>query len=132
MHKMFLVAERLSWDDKTVSMRDKDLNEELNRKVNYELGFLDPFVEDPEQIPGGKHSRNNKFYPYKNEHETKLALRLIFMTENITETTWALWIGTQLDLEKAAYGHESTDFSSPTSNSSSTGGREPKGFTRHV
>lgn len=101
LRKAFLVAERLSWDDKIVSVHDKDLNEELNWKVNYELGILDPSVEDPEQILGGKHSRANKCYPYKNEREMKLALKLIFMTEDITETTWALWIGTQLDMQKA-------------------------------
>jgi hypothetical protein len=30
MRKVFLVAKRLSWDDKIVSIHDKDLNEELN------------------------------------------------------------------------------------------------------
>jgi hypothetical protein len=114
MRKVFLVAERLSRDDKIVSMHDKDLNEELNWKVNYKLGILDPFVEDPEQTPGGKHSRANKFYPYKNEHEMRLALRLIFITENITEITWALWIGTQLDLEKAVYEAEESDIAPTT------------------
>jgi hypothetical protein len=81
-------------------MPDRDLNEELNWNVNYELGIVDPFVEDSERIPGGKHSRHNRFYPYQNEHEMKLAMKLIFMTEDITETTWALWIGTQLDLQR--------------------------------
>jgi hypothetical protein len=100
MRKVFLVAERLSWDDKIVSIHDKNLNEELNWKVNYELGILDPFVEDPEQVPGGKHSRNNKYYPYQNEHEMKLAFKLIFMTENITETSWTLWISSNLSLQK--------------------------------
>jgi hypothetical protein len=101
LRKAFLVAERLSWDDTIVSVHDKDLNEELNWMVNYELGILEPSVEDPEQILGGKNSRANKCYPYKNEREMKLALKLIFMTEDITETTWALWIGTQLDMEMA-------------------------------
>jgi hypothetical protein len=43
-----------------VSSLDKDLNEELNWKVSYELGTLDPFVEDAEQVQGGKHSKSNK------------------------------------------------------------------------
>jgi len=101
MRKVFLVAERLSWNDRLVSGRNKGLNEELNWKVDFELGILDPFVEDPEQISGGKHSRANKCYPYKNEREMKLVLKFIFMTETITETTWALWIGTQTDMQKA-------------------------------
>jgi hypothetical protein len=99
MRKLFLVAERLSWDDKLVSRLDKDLNEELNWTVNYELGILEPFVEDAEQVPGGKNSREDKFYPYKNEHEMKVAFKLIFMTENITPVAWSLWIGAQLGFQ---------------------------------
>jgi hypothetical protein len=106
MRKVFLVAERLSWDDKIVSIHDKDLNEELNWKVNYELGILNPFVEDPEQVPGGKLSRNNKFFPYQNEHEMKLALKLIFMTEDVTEMTWTLWITSNLNLQKMLMSNE--------------------------
>lgn len=113
--KLFLVAERLSCDDKLVSMNDKDLNEELNWKVNYELGILDPFVEDPEQIPGGKHSRANKFYPYKNELEMKLALKLIIMAEEITETSWALWIGTQMDIQNAMEPEENKSIEATSS-----------------
>jgi hypothetical protein len=64
MRKTFLVAERLMWEKGQVSSHSKDLNEELNWKVNYELGILDPFVEDPEQVQGGKHSKSNKSYPY--------------------------------------------------------------------
>ncbi|KZM24332.1 hypothetical protein ST47_g4533 [Ascochyta rabiei] len=102
--KVFLVAERLSWHDKSTSIHDKSLNEELNWAVNYELGILDPFIEDPEQVPGGKNSRTNSFYPYQNDYEMKMAFKYIFMTENITETTWALWIGTQLDMQKMLGG----------------------------
>jgi hypothetical protein len=112
MRKMFLVAERLSWDEKMVSMHDKDLNGELNWKVNYELGILDPFVEDPEQVPGGKCSRQNKFYPYQNEYEMKLALKLVFMTEDLTLTTWTLWINTQLNLQKMLIKSENEEMPS--------------------
>jgi hypothetical protein len=89
-----------------VSSLDKDLNEELNWKVSYELGTLDPFVEDAEQVQGGKHSKSNKWYPYKNWHEMKLALKFIFMTEDITKMTWALWIGTQLHLQDILDGEQ--------------------------
>lgn len=87
MRKVFLVVERLSRDDKLVSVHDKDMNEELDWAVNYELGILDPCVEDPEHIVGGKESRINKFHPYQNEHEMKLALKFIFITQDITELT---------------------------------------------
>jgi hypothetical protein len=113
MRKLFLVSERLTWREGLVSMYDKDLNEELNWKVNYELGILDPFVEDPEQIAGGKNSRTNKYYPYQNEHEMKLALELMFMTENLTEISWSLWIGTQLDLEKIFGEYEGANLRLP-------------------
>ncbi|KAL5118564.1 hypothetical protein ACEQ8H_003579 [Pleosporales sp. CAS-2024a] len=98
--KLFLVAERLCWDETVASRQDRDQNEALNWAVNYELGILDPFVEDAEQMPGGRHSRNNQFYPYQNEHEMKLAAKLIWMTEDMTPATWALWINSQLGLEK--------------------------------
>lgn len=113
MRKVFLVAERLLWDAKLMSTHDKILNEELNWKINFELGIVDPFVEDPDQVLGGKHSRANKFYPYQNEHEMRLALRYILMTEDITKTTWALWIGTQLDLQQMLGGHKDTSPSMP-------------------
>jgi hypothetical protein len=104
MRKLFLVAERLSWDDKLLSRHDEDLNQELNWTVNYELGILDPFVEDSEQVPGGKNSRKNRSYPYQNEHEMKLAFKLISMTEDITPVTWSLWIGAQQDLQELLGG----------------------------
>jgi hypothetical protein len=109
MRKVFLVAERLSWNIQMVSTHERDLNEELNWAVNYELGILDPVIEDQGQVPGGKFSSRNKFYPYQNEHEMKLALRLIFMTEDITTTTWALWIGAQLSLQKVFISSENED-----------------------
>lgn len=112
MRKMFLVAERLSWDDKLVAMPDKDRNKELNWAVNYELGILDPFVEDAEQISGGKSSRHNKFHPYRNEYEMKLAFKLIFMTEDLSATAWALWISAQMHLQNMLESCEDTDVSS--------------------
>ncbi|KAF2874645.1 hypothetical protein BDV95DRAFT_566664 [Massariosphaeria phaeospora] len=97
--KLFLVAERLSWEEGYVSSHDKDRNEELNWEVNYELGILGPCILDAELIPGGRMSRNNSWHPYRNEHEMKQALKLIFGSGNITEKNWALWIGAQLDLQ---------------------------------
>jgi hypothetical protein len=79
---------------------EKDLKEELNWEINYKLGILDPFVEDADQVAVRKNSRMNKFHPYQNKNEMRLAFELMFMTENLTEVSWSLWIGTQLDLEK--------------------------------
>lgn len=100
------MAERLSREDDIRSVHDKSLNEEPDWAVDYELGILDSFIEDPQQVPGGKHSRSNSSYLYANEYEMKLAFRYMFMTEGITETTWSLWIGTQLDLQKMLGGDE--------------------------
>ncbi|CAO2655972.1 Nn.00g047750.m01.CDS01 [Neocucurbitaria sp. VM-36] len=106
MRKLFLVAERLTWEEGLVSIQEKELNEELNWKCNYELGILDPFVEDQEHASGGKNSQINIFHPYQNEHELRLALTFMFMAADITETSWALWIAMQLDLETVLSEHE--------------------------
>ncbi|EAT86287.1 hypothetical protein SNOG_06456 [Parastagonospora nodorum SN15] len=111
IHSVSCLAERLSWDDKLVAMPDKDRNEELNWAVNYELGILDPFVEDAENIPGGKNSRYNRFYPYRNEYEMKLAFKLIFMSEELSATSWALWISAQMHLQTMLEGGEQMDAS---------------------
>ncbi|RYO41256.1 hypothetical protein AA0111_g1197 [Alternaria arborescens] len=39
MHKLFLVAERLTWGDDLLSVHDKELNANLNLKINNELGI---------------------------------------------------------------------------------------------
>lgn len=95
------------------------MNEALNWKCNYELGILDPFIEDPEHVLGGKNSRANIFHPYQNEHELKLALN--YMTAEITEASWALWIGIQLDIERMLYEPEA-----PTNVSAAAGSSPEK------
>lgn len=90
--KVFLVAERLAWNDAIVSTHDKDLNKELSWAVNYEVGILETSIEDGGQLPGGRKSQDNQFYPYQNEHEMRLALKLVFMMDEMTPATWALWI----------------------------------------
>lgn len=99
IRKTFLVAERLAWDLESVSIGEKEQNEELTWAVNYELGIIDPYVEDSVQVPGGRQSQKNSFHPYQNEYEMKQALKLIFTSENITNTSWSLWIGMQMDLQ---------------------------------
>ncbi|KAJ4371588.1 hypothetical protein N0V83_004807 [Neocucurbitaria cava] len=119
MRKLFLVAERLTWEEGLVSRQEKELNESLNWKCNYELGILDPFVEDQEHVLGGKNSQANIFHPYQNEHELKLALNYMFMTAEITEASWALWIGIQLDIERMLYEPDGPTNASAASGSSS-------------
>ncbi|KAH7396544.1 hypothetical protein DE146DRAFT_614392 [Phaeosphaeria sp. MPI-PUGE-AT-0046c] len=104
--KGFLVAERLAWNDTIVSNHDRGLNEELNRAVNYELGILEPCVANGKNIPGGEKSQGNRFYPYINEHEMRLALKLVFMTDELTHAIWAMWIGAQMSFQELLEGSD--------------------------
>ncbi|KAL1600386.1 hypothetical protein SLS60_006771 [Paraconiothyrium brasiliense] len=106
---------------KSVTAPDKNLNEELNWAVNYELGILEPFVEDIEQINGGKRSQKNKHHPYRNGFEMKEALKLIFTADNITDTSWNLWVDLQKDIQRITGIEEMHgSVSSPTSTSQGT------------
>jgi hypothetical protein len=88
--KLFLVAERLTWEADSVSMSDRNLNANLNSKLNHELGIPSRVVNFPEHVPSGKHSKTNKYHPYENEHEMMLALKLLFMTDNWKAAAWSL------------------------------------------
>jgi len=90
--KLFLVAERLSRTDGIVSTAEKNQNEELNWEINYQLGILDPFVEDPIQVPGGKNSQKNQWYPYKSKFEMDKTFGLLSVTHDITEGSFKLWM----------------------------------------
>jgi hypothetical protein len=100
MRKLFLVAERLTWEEGIVSMNEKSLNANLTSKLNHELNIQSPVTEHEECAPGGKHSKTSKYHPYHNEHEMRLAFKLAFTTDSLTKAAWSLWIGTQLDIEK--------------------------------
>lgn len=100
MRKLFLVAERLTRDYATVPLRDKEQNEQLTWEVNYELGILDPFVEDADQVPGGKKSKLNKWHPYQNQYEMEQAMSLAAMDGGLTQVSWSLWYGLQMNLQK--------------------------------
>lgn len=123
--KIFLVAERLTWDDAIVSIHDKDQTEKLTWEVNYELGIVDPFVEDSEQLPGGRKSQTNKFHPYQNDYEMKQALNLIFVKENITEVSWALWYGMQMSLQNMSREENESPTRAFCDEILSQGSREP-------
>jgi hypothetical protein len=88
--KLFLVAERLSWVDGEVSRADRELNEELNWEVNYEMGIFGPFVDDSDQMPGGKHSQSHKWYPFEDEKDMEQAFDIVATRDYMTEEKWAL------------------------------------------
>ncbi|KAH8636448.1 hypothetical protein IG631_08283 [Alternaria alternata] len=108
MHKLFLVAERLTWEDGLLSAHEKELNANLNLKINNELGIQWPIVNDPVHALESNHSKKNKFHPYYNEHEMILALELLSTTESLTEASWSLWLGMQLYAEKTWGAGETT------------------------
>jgi hypothetical protein len=92
--KLFLVAERLSWQEGLVPTKERLRNEEALWEVNFELGILDPSIEDSEQQPGGKNSRANMFYPYDTEQEAETAFGLIQQADRISESSFNLWVDT--------------------------------------
>jgi hypothetical protein len=128
IRKTFLVAERLAWDENLVPVPDQEQNQELNWQVNFELGILDPFMEDQEKVSGGKESQKNRFHPYLNEYEMKQALKLIFTSEDITETSWSLWIGMQMDLQNMLVTTKATS-SNVLSENSDKINRKPLQYT---
>lgn len=89
--KLFLVAERLSWEEGTVSAPERALNEERLWEANAELGIFEPAVEGENQVLGGEKSRANKWHPYKNEHEANVTLQLIEKAEVLSEENWRFW-----------------------------------------
>ncbi|KAI9764437.1 MAG: hypothetical protein M1840_008460 [Geoglossum simile] len=90
--KLFLVAERLLFDPERTPVAARQNNEEANWEVNFQLGILDPFVEDLEgHIPGGKRSRVKRCYPFETEFEMGAVLKLIEKGGVLTQSNWAVW-----------------------------------------
>jgi hypothetical protein len=108
IHKLFLVAERLTWEDGLLSAHEKELNANLNLKINNELGIQRSIVNNPVHLPRAKDSKMNKLHPYYNEHEMMLAFELLSTTESLTEASWSLWLGMQLYAEKIWGAGETT------------------------
>jgi hypothetical protein len=92
--KLFLVAERLSWEEGVVPTRERTRNEEALWEVNFELGIVDPHVDDTQNNPGGKNSRINMFYPYDTEEEAEMAFDFLQRADQISQTSFKLWTNT--------------------------------------
>ncbi|KAF4307482.1 hypothetical protein GTA08_BOTSDO03731 [Botryosphaeria dothidea] len=86
--KLFLVAERLSWEDGAVPTAERELNQELTWEVNFQLGIEDPVIE---QVPGGNNSRRNQWHPFANEIDCAAAMKLIARADCLTEKSYAMW-----------------------------------------
>ncbi|KAI9696057.1 MAG: hypothetical protein M1836_005888 [Candelina mexicana] len=111
--KLFLVAERLLSDPQSTPLAAREKTEELNWKVNYKLGILDPAVEEPGIIPGGLHSQTHFYYPFESEFEMRAALKLLEKATVLSEGGWRIWLDMVDHLPV-----ESSSASSPPSNES--------------
>lgn len=89
--KLFLVAERLTWEEGKVPMRDITTNEEQLWEVNFQLGIMEPSVEDHEHVPGGKQSRKMPFFPFETEDEMEVSMKLLEKAERLSEDSFHLW-----------------------------------------
>lgn len=89
--KLFLVAERLSWGSGTTSRQQKEQNEVALWAVNADLDVFEPAVEDDEVIMGGRHSRENKWYPFRDQLEADLALKIVEKANILSEASWKVW-----------------------------------------
>lgn len=89
--KLFLVAERLSWELGTVSYSARSQNEEALWACNAELGIFEPAVDDEEVVIGGRRSRDDEYYPYQGEVEVEFAMKLVASAEVLSDASWTLW-----------------------------------------
>lgn len=91
--KLFLVAERLSWEDGTVSRSERFLTEGLVWEINYRLGITEPvMLADESHTPGGTCSKENEWHPFHSEEELDAAMELIERADCLSSASWALWL----------------------------------------
>jgi hypothetical protein len=87
-----LVAERLLFDLEGTPVTARQNNEEANWEVNFQLGILDPSVEDLEgHVPGGKRSRVKRCYPFETEFEMDAVMKLLEKGGALTQANWTVW-----------------------------------------
>ncbi len=90
--KLFLVAERLLFEPQSTPLAMREKNEQLNWKVNYKLGILDPAVQEPGIVPGGLHSQHRFYYPFESEFEMRAALKLLEKAPLMSDGNWKIWL----------------------------------------
>jgi hypothetical protein len=89
--KLFLVAERLSWQNNVVSTAARERNEETLWTVNAELEIYEPAVEDDQIVIGGRQSRDNALFPFQSEEEATAAMRIVAKAEVLGPRSWPVW-----------------------------------------
>lgn len=89
--KLFLVAERLSWEINATSRRQREQNEISTWAVNAELDIFEPVVEEEDIVLGGIRSRGNEWYPYQCQDEAEMAMKIVETSDMLTERSWRVW-----------------------------------------
>lgn len=89
--KLFLVAERLSWEVGATSSATRNQNEIALWAVNAELDIFEPAVDDDEVIIGGRKSRSDEWYPFKDKIDADMAMRIVAKAELLSERSWGMW-----------------------------------------
>ncbi|EME85081.1 uncharacterized protein MYCFIDRAFT_195947 [Pseudocercospora fijiensis CIRAD86] len=92
--KLFLVAERLSWEVGTTSRKQREQNEVATWAVNAELSIFDPVVDEDEVIVGGRCSREKTCYPYNTQEEADAAMMIVEKADLLSEGSWRVWMQT--------------------------------------
>ncbi|KAF7192451.1 hypothetical protein HII31_06226 [Pseudocercospora fuligena] len=92
--KLFLVAERLSWEVGTTSRKQREQNEVATWAVNAELSIFDPAVDEDEVVVGGRRSRDNECYPYSSQDEADAAMMIVEKADILSEGSWKVWMKT--------------------------------------
>ena len=89
--KLCLVAERLTWENQSVSTANRNKNEEALWAVNAELEIYEPAVEDEEVVVGGRQSKGDVWYPFANDDEAGIVMQIIEKADLLSERSWGIW-----------------------------------------
>ncbi|KAK8160250.1 hypothetical protein BC567DRAFT_266443 [Phyllosticta citribraziliensis] len=66
-------------------------NQEMTWEVNFRLGIYEPFIEELDQVPGGKHSQESPFYPFEGMSDFSSVMLLVAKGEDLTEASFNMW-----------------------------------------
>ncbi|KAK4502611.1 hypothetical protein PRZ48_006037 [Zasmidium cellare] len=89
--KLYLVAERLSWEIGATSSAARSSNEVALWAVNAELDIFEPAVDDDEVKIGGRNSRQNEWYPFQSEVEAEMAMGVVARADVLSGESWKSW-----------------------------------------
>lgn len=85
------MTERLSWELTSTNGQQREQNKIALWAVNADLNVFDPAVEDDEGIVGGRHSRENEWYPFQDQVEAQMAMMVVEKANVLSEASWAVW-----------------------------------------